>query len=178
LKARGLSVVLLSGDRPEAASRLARELGMDRVIGGATPEQKRDFVRGLQAQGAIVAMVGDGINDAPVLAQAQVSIALGSGTSLARAGSDMVLMSERLDTLVEAHAAARRTMRIIYQNLAWALGYNAVALPLAVLGYVTPLVAAVFMSSSSLLVVLNALRLTRRAPGDVKAAWCSVPRAT
>lgn len=161
LQGRGRTVVLLSGDRPATVSRTARELGVAEAHGGATPEQKREFVRALQAQGAVVAMVGDGVNDAPVLAQAQLSIALGSGTSLARMNSDMVLTSERLDTLVAAYDASRRALRVIRQNLAWALAYNVVALPLAVLGHVTPLVAAIGMSSSSLLVVLNALRLLR-----------------
>jgi Cu2+-exporting ATPase len=163
LQARGRTVALLSGDRPQAVACLARELGVVFAQGGATPADKLAYVRALQQQGAVVAMIGDGVNDAPVLAQAQVSIALGSGTSLACASADMVLMSERLDVLLEAFDVARQTMRIIHQNLAWAVAYNVIALPLAVLGLVTPLIAAIGMSSSSVLVVLNALRLLRRA---------------
>ena len=159
LRALGKTVCLLSGDRGARAARLAHELGIETVRGDAVPQDKLEFVRALQQRGAVVAMIGDGINDAPVLAQAQVSIALASGTRLAQTSADMVLMSEQLDVLLEAVRVARRTMRIIRQNLAWAAAYNAIALPLAVLGYVTPLVAAVGMSLSSLAVVLNALRL-------------------
>ena len=161
LKALDKTVSLLSGDRAARVAHLARELGIDSARGDATPQDKLEFVRALQSRGAVVAMVGDGVNDAPVLAQAQVSIALASGTRLAQTSADMVLMSERLDTLLTAVRTAKHTLRVIRQNLAWAAGYNAVALPLAVLGYVTPLVAGAGMSLSSLLVVLNALRLLR-----------------
>ena len=159
LRALGKTVCLLSGDRGARVARLARELGIETLRGDAVPQDKLEFVRTLQQRGAVVAMIGDGINDAPVLAQAQVSIALASGTRLAQTSADMVLMSEQLGVLLEAVCVARRTMRIIRQNLAWAVAYNAIALPLAVLGYVTPLVAAIGMSLSSLAVVLNALRL-------------------
>ncbi|MFN7087581.1 MAG: heavy metal translocating P-type ATPase, partial [Burkholderiales bacterium] len=161
LKALGKTVSLLSGDRAARAAHVARELGIDDVRGDATPNGKLDFVRGLQDTGAVVAMVGDGVNDAPVLAQAQVSIALASGTRLAQTSADMVLMSERLEVLLAAVRIARRTLRVIRQNLAWAVVYNAVALPLAVSGHVTPLAAGIGMSLSSLAVVLNALRLLR-----------------
>ena len=161
LQAPGATVCLLSGDRAAQVAHLARELGIARAYGGATPQGKLEFVRALQQQGAVVAMIGDGVNDAPVLAQAQVSVALAGGTRLAQISADMVLMSERLDTLLDAVRTARRTLRVIRQNLAWAVVYNAVALPLAVLGHVTPLVAGVGMSLSSLAVVLNALRLLR-----------------
>jgi Cu2+-exporting ATPase len=161
LEALGATVCLLSGDRAPQVAHLARELGIERAYGDATPQGKVEFVRALQQQGAVVAMVGDGVNDAPVLAQAQVSIALSGGTRLAQISADMVLMPERLDALLDAVRIARRTLRVIRQNLAWAVVYNAVALPLAVLGHVTPLVAGVGMSLSSLAVVLNALRLLR-----------------
>ena len=103
----------------------------------------------------------DGVNDAPVLAQAQVSIALGGGTELAQISADIILIADRLGALAETVRAARRTLRVIHQNLAWAAAYNAVALPLAMAGLVTPLLAAAGMSASSLLVVLNALRLQK-----------------
>jgi len=157
----GVSVSLLSGDRPQRARHTAAELGIAECRGGATPADKLAYVRELQAQGAIVAMVGDGVNDAPVLAQAQVSIAPGGGTPLAQVSADIILMGERLGAISETVRASRHALRVIRQNLAWAVAYNAVALPLAIAGLVTPLVAAIGMSSSSLIVVLNALRLVR-----------------
>ncbi|MGE4112405.1 MAG: heavy metal translocating P-type ATPase, partial [Burkholderiales bacterium] len=157
----GVEVVLLSGDHPAQVARAAAELGIRDARGGATPAGKLAQVKELQRNGAIVAMIGDGINDAPVLAQAQVSIALRSGTDLAQSAADVVLMDERLGAIVDARRHARRTLRVIHQNLAWAVAYNAVALPLAVAGLVTPLLAAAGMSASSLLVVANALRLAR-----------------
>ncbi len=161
LAARGLRMTLLSGDRPQRVARTARELGISDAHGGAGPADKRAFVQALQAQGAVVAMVGDGVNDAPVLAQAQVSIALGGSTALAQSSADIVLMADRLDALTIATDLARRSVSVIRQNLAWAAVYNAVALPLAMAGLVTPLAAAAGMSVSSLAVVLNALRLLR-----------------
>ena len=161
LAAMGRTVCLLSGDHAPRVSHLARELDISVFRAGASPEDKLAFVRELQAQGAVVAMIGDGVNDAPVLAQAQVSIAIGGGTELARSSADMVLMSERLGPLREAVMVSARALAVIRQNLAWAAVYNAVALPLAMAGFVTPLVAAAGMSLSSLAVVLNALRLLR-----------------
>ena len=159
LHAAGKRVCLLSGDRTAHVRRLAQELGIEQVRGDATPEDKLAFVTALQQSGAVVAMIGDGVNDAPVLAQAQVSVALAGSTRLAQVSADVVLMSERLAPLLTAVGTARRLSRVIRQNLAWAVAYNVAALPLAVAGYVTPLLAAAGMSLSSLTVVLNALRL-------------------
>ncbi|MGZ8263023.1 MAG: heavy metal translocating P-type ATPase [Burkholderiales bacterium] len=168
LKASGRQVCLLSGDRQARVDRVARELGIDIAHGDATPAAKVEFVRALQAGGAVVAMIGDGVNDAPVLAQAQVSFALRGATQLAQLSSDIVLMSERLGLVQHARLTAERARRVIRENIAWAVAYNACALPLAVLGHVTPVVAAAGMSLSSLAVVLNAMRLIR--PPQASAA--------
>ncbi|MDH5180125.1 MAG: heavy metal translocating P-type ATPase [Gammaproteobacteria bacterium] len=159
LQAAGVKVGILSGDRAEVVSKVAAELGITEYRAGLSPEDKLAAIKTLQAQGAVVAMVGDGVNDAPVLAGAQVSIAMGSGTQLAQAGADMVLLSGQLMGLVQARQTAIRARQIVRQNLAWAIVYNLVALPLAALGYLAPWMAAIGMSASSLLVVLNALRL-------------------
>ena len=164
LRALGKTVCILSGDRRASVEHVARELGIGVLRSEATPQDKVGFVQALQAQGAVVAVIGDGVNDAPVLAQAQVSAALAGGTQLAQVSADMVLMSERLDALLAAVRIARRTRRVIRQNLASAIVYNAIVLPLAAFGYVTPLLAAIGMSLSSLAVVGNALRLLRLAP--------------
>jgi len=155
----GVRVSLLSGDRRQRVAHTAFELGISDHAGGATPADKLAYVERLQDRGAVVAMVGDGVNDAPVLARAQVSIAPGTGTELAQVSADIILLGDRLDALSDTVRAARRTLRVIRQNLGWAMAYNAVALPLAMAGLVTPLVAAIGMSASSLLVVMNALRL-------------------
>jgi Cu2+-exporting ATPase len=162
LEAAGKTVVLLSGDRQRTVAHIARALGIGTAVGEAGPETKLAFVRELQARGAVVAMVGDGVNDAPVLAQAQVSIAMGGGTDLAHTSADMVLLADDIGRLAAACAKSRDAMRIIRQNLAWAAVYNAVAIPLAAAGWVTPLAAGVGMAVSSLAVVLNALRLQDR----------------
>jgi Cu2+-exporting ATPase len=162
LKRTGCRVHLFSGDREPVVVRTAKELGIEHALGGMTPGDKLAQLHALQQAGAVVAMVGDGVNDAPVLAGAQVSLAMGSGTQIAQASADMVLLSEELGQLVDAIRTARQTRQIIRENLAWAVVYNLVALPLAAVGWVAPWMAAIGMSVSSLLVVLNALRLTRR----------------
>ena len=134
---------------------------VDDVRAEVSPQGKHDFVAGLQAAGAVVAMVGDGINDAPVLAKAQVSVAMGGGAQLARTQADLVLLSENLDHLRHGYRLARRALRVIRQNLWWSFAYNFVALPLAMVGLVTPWMAGIGMSGSSLLVVMNSLRLQR-----------------
>jgi Cu2+-exporting ATPase len=164
LQAQGMKVCLLSGDRRETVVQLARTLGVDDAVGEAAAEAKLAYVRDLQGSGACVAMIGDGINDAPVLAQAQVSIAMGNGTDLAQAAADIVLVGDDLSRLPEAFHLARRTMRVIRQNLLWALVYNLLTIPFAALGWITPLIAGAGMAGSSLVVVLNALRLQSPLP--------------
>jgi len=159
LKKQGLRLHLLSGDAEAAVRRTAQQLGIADWHAGALPEDKLAYVKTLQNEGRIVAMVGDGINDAPVLAGAQVSIAMGEGADVAQAAADMVMLGSRLGTLADGVALARKTQRIIRENLGWALAYNLVAIPAAALGHVTPWIAGIGMSASSLLVVLNALRL-------------------
>lgn len=161
LRAAGKKIILLSGDSPAVAGRVAGVLGIPDVRAGVTPQGKHDCVKALQASGAIVAMVGDGVNDAPVLAQAQVSVAMGGGAQLARTQADFVLLSENLDHLRDGLHRAVKTLQIIRQNLWWSFGYNLVALPLAIAGYITPWMAGIGMSASSLLVVLNSLRIQR-----------------
>lgn len=141
--------------------RIAEELGIDEARGGLTPADKLVRLQAMQAAGARVLMLGDGVNDVPVLAAADISIAMGSATDLAKTSADAVLLSNRLQSLVSAFQVARRSRRIIIENLAWASLYNGLILPFAAVGWVTPLWAALGMSASSLLVVLNALRLTR-----------------
>jgi len=162
LRQAGIQVILMSGDHPPSVRQVAGEAGIETCFAAMKPQDKLERVQALQRDGAIVAMVGDGINDAPVLAAADVSIAMHGAAQISHASADMVLLSEQLLTLADGLRIARQAMRIVRQNLAWALAYNLIALPAAALGYVAPWMAAIGMSSSSLLVVLNALRLTRR----------------
>jgi Cu2+-exporting ATPase len=161
LRAEGLSITLLSGDAPARVERMAKRLGMASVIGGASPEAKLAAVRAAQAAGETVAMLGDGINDAPVLAQADVSLAMGAGALLARAQADAVLLADRLADVVELRRLSRRCVRVIRQNIAWAAAYNATCVPLALAGLLPPWAAGLGMALSSLFVVCNALRLRR-----------------
>ncbi len=160
LRAQGIALHLASGDAPAAVQRFAQSLQIDDVHARQTPEAKLALVRNLQQHGRVVAMVGDGLNDAPVLAGADVSLAIGDGAALAQRAADLVLAGSALRTLPTTLAIARRTRRIIRQNLAWALGYNLLAIPLAANGNVTPWLAALGMALSSLAVTANALRLT------------------
>ncbi len=161
LSAAGIELSIFSGDAPAAAGRVGAALGIADARGGLSPEDKHAALKALQAAGETVAMVGDGVNDAPVLAQAQVSVAMGGGADLARANADVVLLGNDLLALPQGLALARRTVRIVKQNLVWAFAYNLLAIPLAMAGWVTPWMAGIGMSASSLLVVLNALRLQR-----------------
>ncbi|MDE3735839.1 heavy metal translocating P-type ATPase [Pseudomonas resinovorans] len=158
---RGWKLLLLSGDSSPMVAGIAQQLGIDDARGGLTPDAKLEVLRHLHQQGHKVLMLGDGVNDVPVLAGADISVAMGSATDLAKTSADAVLLSNRLDSLVQAFALARRTRRIIIENLAWATLYNGLVLPFAALGWITPLWAAFGMSVSSLLVVINALRLAR-----------------
>jgi Cu2+-exporting ATPase len=164
LRAAGLGVTLLSGDRAAVAHAVAGELGIDAVTAEVLPEDKASVVADLQAAGLRVAMVGDGVNDAPALAQADVGIALGSGTDVSVECAGIVLGRDRLAQLVEARALAAATLRTVRQNIALSISYNLVMVPLAMLGVVTPLLAAVTMPLSSLAVIGNAALLPRRAP--------------
>jgi Cu2+-exporting ATPase len=161
LRAEGLRVALLSGDAVQRTAALAQRLGITDVRGGATPADKLASVAAWQAEGHRVAMVGDGLNDAPVLARSDVSIAFAHGSEVARSGADVVLLGQRLGDVALARQQARRTLRVIRQNLAWAAVYNAACVPLALMGYLPPWAAGIGMASSSLLVVLNALRVAR-----------------
>jgi Cu2+-exporting ATPase len=162
LRKLGIAPLMLSGDRQGSVDAVAQTLGIAKARGDLTPSDKRDAIARLQSQGAVVAMLGDGINDAPALAQAQVSISLGTAAPLAQHTADVVILSDRIERAATAIAVARRALAVIRQNLAWAAAYNAVAIPAAAFGLVTPLVAAAGMSLSSLFVVANALRLVRR----------------
>ncbi len=159
LAGAGMKISILSGDTPTAVMEIAGRVGVVDAHGGMSPEAKQAFIKDLQEKGAVVAMVGDGVNDAPVLAQAQVSIAMGGGTDLARRQADIVLQTDDLAHLVAGVRVARQTLVIVRQNLYWALAYNLLAIPLAMTGMITPWMAGIGMSGSSLLVVANALRL-------------------
>lgn len=159
LQARGIAVSLLSGDAASAVASVAAQLGIREARGGCTPQDKLAFLQAAQRQGRKVAVVGDGLNDGPVLAGAHVSFAFGQAVPLAQAQADFVVLGDRLASVSDAMLLAQRTLRIVRQNLAWALGYNAACVPLAVAGYLPAWLAGLGMAASSLLVVLNALRL-------------------
>jgi P-type Cu2+ transporter len=161
IKQLGLTIELLTGDSSPQGPRLARSLGIATVHSGQAPQQKMARVHHLQQNGAVVAMVGDGLNDAPVLGIADASFAVASATDLARSQADFVIVGGNLHQVTLTVRRARHCRRIISQNLAWALGYNLCAIPLAALGFVPPWAAAIGMSMSSLLVVANSLRLSR-----------------
>ncbi|WP_035816377.1 heavy metal translocating P-type ATPase, partial [Cupriavidus sp. SK-4] len=170
LRELGVRCHMVSGDHTDAVHWWASHFGIGCVAGAVTPEGKRDYVARLQQGGAVVLAVGDGINDAPVLAQAQVSIAIGSGAPLAQAGADAVLTHGGVAEIATALAVSRRTRRVVRQNLGWAFFYNVVAIPLAATGLVTAWMAGIGMSLSSLLVVANAWRLLRAGKPRHKGA--------
>jgi len=161
LQARGIHVILASGDREANVAAMAERLGIREYHSAMRPEQKLARVEALQRDGAVVAMIGDGINDAPVLAGADIAIALAEGAAIARTQADLVVTGRGLGPVLALFHEAPRVRRIIRQNLSWALVYNICALPLAAAGLVPPWAAAIGMSASSLGVVLNARRLGR-----------------
>lgn len=161
LQADGVRLTLLSGDTPSRVAQLGQRLGLSDLHGGAQPEDKLAAVAKAQAAGEVVGMVGDGVNDAPVLARANVSFAMGQGALVSRVHADAVIMSNRLEDLSWARALSRRSVAIVRQNLIWAALYNTACIPLALLGYLPPWAAGLGMATSSLLVVANSLRLSR-----------------
>jgi len=162
LKKAGLQIQLLSGDQAHAVQRVAHRTGVKEAKGGCSPQEKLAHIQQLQQAGHQVLMVGDGLNDGPVLASAHVSIAMGKAVPLAQAQSDFVILGGQLEMVAVLLKQAKRTMRIVRQNLTWAASYNAICVPLAIAGYLPAWLAGLGMALSSLLVVLNAARLSRQ----------------
>jgi Cu2+-exporting ATPase len=177
LRELGLDSEIVSGDDDAAVARIAARSRIERRDSRLSPEAKLERLKALQSGGAVVVAVGDGINDAPLLRGADVAIAMGRGSALAQTSADLILVRDSLDQLPGIVQVARRAQRIVKQNLAWSIGYNLAALPLAALGLVPAWLAAIGMSLSSVLVVLNAMRVARRATGTPPPHWTGVSPA-
>jgi len=166
LRDMGLTPILLTGDNERAARAVAAEVGIDEVIAGVLPTEKYEIIQRLRSSGRVVAMVGDGVNDAAALAAADLGLAMGTGTDAAIEASDLTLVRGDLLAVPDAIRLSRRTLAIIRGNLFWAFGYNALAIPLAGVGFLNPLIAGAAMAFSSVFVVTNSLRLRRFTPAD------------
>jgi Cu+-exporting ATPase len=155
----GIKVVMLTGDHPQSAQKVAAEVGIKEVYSKLLPQEKSALITEFQVEGNVVVMVGDGINDVIALAQSNIAIAMGQGADIAISVSDVVLLDEKIQSILEAYQISRRTYSAVKENLGFSLLYNVIAVPLAVAGFVNPLVAALSMSLSSLVVVGNSLRI-------------------
>ena len=159
---RDNNTLLLSGDSQAACDLLSNSLPLNNVYGGLSANDKMQKIKQAEQQGYTIAMTGDGVNDSPVLGAAHVSIAMGCGADITKSGSDIILLNNKLTSITSLLNVAKKTRRIIFQNYLWAFSYNAMVLPLAVMGYITPYMAVIGMSASSILVITNSLRLLKK----------------